>query len=101
MKCVCTGIYDCCGGILIRQEGSEILLQSRESLFHYACELPLLAECYLAHAIRALVQFRIRSSHLVAYCKHHLVHEGLILPQQTPVTDAAAQDLAQHVAATL
>ena len=28
------------------------------------------------------------------------MHERLILPQQTPVPDAAAQDLAQHIAAS-
>ncbi len=48
---------------------------------------------------RRSLQFRIRIYHQVAYCENHLVQEWFVLAQEAAVSDGAADNFAQHVAA--
>ena len=64
-------------------------------------KLQLLGKHDLRDALRRIPQLRIRGLHLIANREDHLVHERLLLPQQTPVPNPAAKNLAQHITASL
>ena len=54
----------------------------------------------LGNAIGGFFEFRICVLHEVANREHHLMQEWLVLSEQTPVRDRAADDFTQDVPAS-
>ena len=54
---------------------------------------------HLRHALGSFNQFRVRVVHQVANCIDHFVKKWFLLSEQSPVSDSAADDFSQNVAA--
>ena len=65
----------------------------------HSIELLLFGPDNLGHAIGRVDQLGIGALHLIADGVDHLAHEWLFLPKQATMTNAAAENFAQHVAA--
>src|SRR5215469_16212171 len=84
----------------LQQFGNRDVEASR-ALRDYARELMLLGLDRFRHSLSGLDKFRISVLHKIANGENHVVHEGLFLTQSAAVTNGAADDLAQYVAASL
>ncbi len=74
-----------------------ILQQSLPASRTFESSLPL--RQLWRHATAESIRSGISALHLIAHGKDHLIQERLLLPKQAAMPDAAAKNLAQHVAA--
>ncbi len=77
----------------------EQCLQFFKSDFHRVCEPCLFRQHRFRHALRGLIQLRIRIPHQIPHRKHHLIEKRLRLPQQPSMGNRAPDDLPQHISA--
>ena len=83
--------------VLARNQWLEIFFKLPKSQVESIGESFLLRQNHICNALYALNQFGIRVLHQVADRVDHLVHKRFRLPQQASMTNAATQDLAQHI----
>ena len=75
--------------VVWEQEPEDFIVKLLETDLHYPRELFLFTPYNLCDAAGRLLQFWIGILHLVADGIDHLVHEGLVLPEQSSMPDAA------------
>src|SRR5262249_53674957 len=83
----------------LASEVLEIALQACQPGVERMRKAPLLFVDYLRHAFGRFLELRISVFHQIADSENHLEHERLLCTEQAAMANAAAQDLAQHVAA--
>ncbi len=86
-------------GLLCTGLGRDQVVKMPGAHLHHPCELLLFGEHSFADAVGGFAEFGVGDAHLVADGVDHLVHEGLFLAEEAAVADAAAEDLAEDVAA--